>query len=147
MIQRTGHRYRDTASGKTLDVWFPQSNTRRRRGCLAEKLGLIQSDFVDVTIASLDDPPASTEDAYLRLHLLSERAVLPNKLNLDGIFGLLNNVAWTSAGPVLPAMVDELRERAAAEHHQLNVTSVDKFPRMTDYVVPSGSFTFVPAVR
>lgn len=138
MIQRTGHRYRDAASGSTLDVWFAPDNARRRRGCLAEKLGLITGDFVDVSIASLADKPASTEDAYLRLHLLSERAVKPNALNLDGVFGLLTNVAWTSAGPVLPARVPELREKVAAEFHQLAVTSVDKFPRMTDYVVPSG---------
>lgn len=138
MIQRTGHRYRDAASGNTLDVWFAPANARRKRGCLAEKLGLIVGDFVDVEIGSLADKPVSTEDAYLRLHLLSERAVRPNELNLEGIFGLLPNVAWTSAGPVLPALVPELRERAGVEFHQLSVTSVDKFPRMTDYVLPTG---------
>ncbi len=138
MIERTGHRYQDAASGNTLDVWFAPDNERRRRGCLAEKLGLIKGDLITVTIASLTDKPASTEDAYLRLHLLSERAVRPNELNLDGIFGLLPNVAWTSAGPVLPARVAELRDKAAADYHCLAVTSVDKFPRMTDYVVPGG---------
>ena len=91
-----------------------------------------------MAIASLDDKPATTEEAYLRLHLLSERAVLPNALNLDGIFALLPNVAWTSCGPVFPAQLEALRDKAAAEHVQVNVTSVDKFPRMTDYVVPAG---------
>ena len=137
-IQRTGHRYRDVASGKTLDVWFPRQPATSRRGCLAEKVGLIAGDVIEVTIASLADAPVSTEDAYLRLHLLSELAVKPNELNLDGLFGLLQNVAWTSAGPMLPALVEELRSRVAAEFHHLAVPSIDKFPRMTDYVVPVG---------
>lgn len=137
-FQRIGHRYRDTDSGKTLDVWYPPSNSPKRRGCLAEKLGLIASDFVDTRIETLDAPPGSTEDAYLRLHLLSERLVKPNEVNLDGIFGLLPNVAWTSAGPVLPARIEELRDLVAGEHHHLSVTSIDKFPRMTDYVNPAG---------
>ena len=137
-IQRTGHRYRDAETGKTIDVWFPLAAPGKHRGCLAEKLGLITGDFVDVTITSLDAAPVSTEDAWLRLHLLSERSVKPNELNLDGIFGLLTNVAWTSAGPVLPGKVDELRDLLAAEHQHLNVFSVDKFPRMTDYVIPEG---------
>jgi 2,3,4,5-tetrahydropyridine-2,6-dicarboxylate N-succinyltransferase len=137
-IQRTGHRYRDVATGKTLDVWFPVSSEPRRRRCLAEKVGFVEGDFVDVTIDSLAAAPVSTEEAYLRLHLLSERSVKPNEINLDGIFGLLPNIAWTSAGPVLPGRVDALRERLADEFHHLTVTSVDKFPRMTDYVIPEG---------
>ncbi|WP_153139070.1 DapH/DapD/GlmU-related protein [Paraburkholderia agricolaris] len=137
-IQRTGHRYRDTATGKTIDVWFPATGAGKKRGCLAEKVGVISGDFVDVVIESLETPPVSTEEAYLRLHLLSERSVKPNEINLDGIFGLLPNVAWTSAGAVFPANLDDLRDRLASEHHHLTVTSVDKFPRMTDYVVPEG---------
>jgi len=137
-IKRIGHRYIDSASGKTLDVWFPRSNKEIARSCLAQKVGLIKSDFVTVEIASVDDAPKSVEDAYLRLHLLSECAVRPNAINLDGVFGLLANVAWTSAGPVLPNEVENLRGLIAEENHQLNVTSIDKFPRMTDYVIPEG---------
>lgn len=137
-IQRMGHRYRDAETGRTLNVWFPPSNTRKNRSCLAEKVGLIKGDHVEITIETLDAAPTSTEDVYLRLHLLSERAVKPNEINLEGIFGLLPNVAWTSAGPVLPAKVEELHDLVAAEYHQLTVPSVDKFPRMTDYVVPEG---------
>lgn len=137
-IKRIGHRYIDSASGKTLDVWFPRSNKEIARSCLAQKVGLIKSDFVTVTIESVDDAPASVEDAYLRLHLLSECAVKPNQINLDGVFGLLNNVAWTSAGPVLPNEVENLRALIATEDHHLNVTCIDKFPRMTDYVIPEG---------
>ena len=137
-LQRTGHRYRDIATGKTLDVWFPRDPAHARRGCLAEKLGLIAGDVVEVAIESPDAAPASTEDVWLRLHLLSRREVKPNEINLEGIFGWLSNVAWTSAGPVLPARVEELRALAAAEFHHLAVPSVDKFPRMSDYVVPEG---------
>ncbi len=136
-IQRIGHRYRDTTSGKTLDVWYPQSNCLRARSCLAVKVGLITADVIELSI-NTTDTPVSTEDIYLRLHLLSERLVLPNEINLDGIFALLPNIAWTSAGPVLPTLVEELRERVAEFDHHLTVPSIDKFPRMTDYVIPSG---------
>ncbi|MDT0594934.1 DapH/DapD/GlmU-related protein [Glaciecola petra] len=137
-ISRIGHRYSDVQSGKTLDVWFPRDNKKLARSCLAEKVGIIKSDFITVDIDSLDEPAASAEEAYLRLHLLSECAVKPNGQNLDGIFGLLNNVAWTSAGPVLPNKVDELRSAISGEYHHLTITSIDKFPRMTDYVIPPG---------
>jgi len=137
-IQRTGHRYRDTYTGKTIDVWFATSGAGKKRSCLAEKVGLISGDLVEVVIESIEAPPVSTEDAYLRLHLLSDRTVKPNEINLDGIFGLLPNIAWTSAGPVLPGNVDDLRDRVASEYHHLTVSSVDKFPRMTDYIVPEG---------
>ncbi len=136
-IKRTGHRYIDVASGRTLDTWFPRFNQQIARGCMARKAGLIKSDFVEIEI-DLDVPPQTTEDAYLRLHLLSECAVKPHGLNLEGVFGLLPNVAWTSAGPVLPDLVDKLRGLLASENRQVNVTSVDKFPRMTDYVIPEG---------
>ncbi|WP_421706431.1 DapH/DapD/GlmU-related protein [Alloalcanivorax xenomutans] len=137
-MTRVGHSYRDTETGKVLDGWFPQSNTKRRRGCLAEKVGLIKGHFIEVTVESLDSAPTSTEEVYLRLHLLSERAVQPNEINLEGIFALLPNVAWTSAGPVLPGKVEELRALVASEYHHLAVPSIDKFPRMSDYVIPSG---------
>ena len=137
-IKRTGHRYIDAESGATLDTWFPRSNKAIARNCLAQDLGLIKSDFVEVEIESVDDAPKSAEEAYLRLHLLSECQYKPHEINLDGVFGLLNNVAWTTAGPVLPNKVEELREKMAESTHQLNVTSIDKFPRMTDYVIPEG---------
>lgn len=137
-IKRTGHRYFDVESGTTLDCWFPPGNDRLERGCLAKKVGLIKDDFVEIEIPDLSSAPASTEEVYLRLHLLSECEVKPNELNLDGIFSLLTNVAWTSAGPVLPNIVPELRRRIASENHHLVVFGVDKFPRMVDYVVPQG---------
>ncbi|MCK5902728.1 MAG: tetrahydrodipicolinate succinyltransferase [Cocleimonas sp.] len=136
-IKRIGHRYIDSASGKTIDTWFPRSNKEIARSCLAQKVGLIKSDFIEVEI-DIDRAPETTEDIYLRLHLLSECDVKPHGINLDGMFSLLPNIAWTSAGPVLPTTVETLRGLIAEENVQLNITSIDKFPRMTDYVIPEG---------
>jgi len=88
--------------------------------------------------ANLDLPPADSADAYLRLHLLSHRLVRPNSMNLDGIFGVLPNVGWTSLGPVAVSEIGAARQRALARGIHLDVRSVDKFPPMLDYVVPSG---------
>jgi 2,3,4,5-tetrahydropyridine-2-carboxylate N-succinyltransferase len=134
----TGHSYIDSASGATLDVWFPGADVSPKRSCLAERHGIIRGEQVEVTITSLDDPAVDASDAYLRLHLISRREIKPHEANLDGVFGLLSNVAWTSAGPVVPSRVDELRAAVADDGHDLHVTSVDKFPRMTDYVIPDG---------
>ena len=90
-VTRTGHKYFDAQSGKTLDVWFARSNQKIARSCLAQKVGLIQSEFIELSI-EIDQAPTSAEDAYLRLHLLSEGAVVPNSINIEGVFGLLNNV-------------------------------------------------------
>jgi 2,3,4,5-tetrahydropyridine-2-carboxylate N-succinyltransferase len=136
-MKRWGHRYIDCESGKTLDSWYPRSNQKRERSCLAQKLGVIESECFEVSV-DLETPPASVEDAYLRLHLLSECQKRPNEINLDGIFDVLNNVAWTSAGPVLPECVDLLREKLTAEYHHLTIYSIDKFPTMVDYVIPVG---------
>jgi 2,3,4,5-tetrahydropyridine-2-carboxylate N-succinyltransferase len=89
-------------------------------------------------IADLDQPPADSADAYLRLHLLSHRLMAPNSMNLDGIFKVLPNVCWTSLGPVAVSEIDAVRQRALAQGIHLEVRSVDKFPPMLDFVVPSG---------
>ena len=93
---------------------------------------------VRTVVTSLEDKPLDAHDVYLRLHLLSHRLVRPNGQNLEGIFGLLANVAWTSAGPVPADRVEQARLAVRAEGGHLTVYGVDKFPRMTDYVVPSG---------
>ena len=89
-------------------------------------------------VADLDQPPADSGDAYLRLHLLSHRLVRPNAVSLDGIFKVLPNVCWTSLGPVAVSEIDAVRQRALARGIHLEVRSVDKFPPMLDFVVPSG---------
>ncbi|MBK4120329.1 2,3,4,5-tetrahydropyridine-2,6-dicarboxylate N-succinyltransferase [Kocuria rhizophila] len=96
----------------------------------------VRSEIV-TTVIDLDEAPRDAADAYLRLHLLSHRLAQPNPINLDGVFGLLANVAWTSRGPVLAEELTRslLRLRAGGA---VTVFGVDKFPRMVDYVVPSG---------
>ena len=86
----------------------------------------------------VDEAPTSASDAYLRLHLLSHRLAAPRTLNLDGIFGQLNNVAWTNLGPVAVADLDDVRLKVKLTGGVLIVYGLDKFPRMTDYVIPSG---------
>ena len=91
-----------------------------------------------ITFLASDQAPASTPEAYLKLHLISHRLFRPHQVNLEGIFSLLPNVAWTNEGAIA---IDELPARqikARSEGRQLSVNSVDKFPKMTDYVVPSG---------
>lgn len=91
-----------------------------------------------ITVLADDGPIGTTEEAYLKLHLLSHRLALPNSLDLDGIFAVLPNVAWTSDGPIDVAELPERQLRARAAGRTLIVDAVDKFPRMVDYVVPSG---------
>ncbi len=88
---------------------------------------------IDLAVA-----PKDARDAYLRLHLLSHRLVKPHGASLDGIFGLLANVVWTSVGPCAVEGFELTRARLKAQHGHVSVISVDKFPRMVDYVVPSG---------
>jgi 2,3,4,5-tetrahydropyridine-2-carboxylate N-succinyltransferase len=89
-------------------------------------------------IDDLAAKPRDAHDAYLRLHLLSHRKVKPHGLSLDGVFGLLCNNAWTDAGPIAADELDAWRAFARARGVLLPVRSVDKFPRMTDYVIPAG---------
>jgi 2,3,4,5-tetrahydropyridine-2-carboxylate N-succinyltransferase len=135
----------DTASGRVLDAWFPEpalgdAPQRPAATGLEGREDAIRGTRTEVgwVRIDLDAAPRDVPDAYLRLHLLSHRLVRPNGLSLDGVFGVLPNVAWTSLGPVDPAVLPAVRHRARAAGVHLAVTGVDKFPRMTDYVVPSG---------
>jgi 2,3,4,5-tetrahydropyridine-2-carboxylate N-succinyltransferase len=89
-------------------------------------------------VIDTDSAIADGADAYLRLHLLSHRLVRPRSMNLDGIFGHLQNVAWTDRGPVPVTAVESVQWNLARQGRPFVVHGVDKFPRMTDYVVPSG---------
>ena len=145
------------AAGNTLDVWYPQlalgdapAETDRPN----HDFGVLAHDQADArgvrrvpvfTVSSLDEPISDAADAYLRLHLMSMRLAKPNTLNLDGIFGKLNNVVWTNYGPFAVEdfalrKLDVLKAAAGSPlpTADVNVLSVDKFPRMIDYVVPSG---------
>ena len=136
-----------TLSGSTvLDVWFPAPAL----GALAGKPAQLLLDAVgtddvrkvrrEVVSREIDlsQPPQDAVDAYLRLHLLSHRLVKPHGQSLDGIFGLLTNVVWTSAGPCAVEGFEEVRAALRARDGHVTIFSVDKFPRMVDYVIPSG---------
>lgn len=100
---------------------------------------LIQSKQQAVlVIIESDDTATSTPEVYLKLHLLSHRLVKPHGINLTGIFGLLPNVAWTNKGPIDLSELSEQQLKARTSGEFIEVKSVDKFPQMTDYVVPSG---------
>jgi len=130
--------------GRLLDAWFPSPALGARHVAMLDlptgrdDLRGVRTERVIVEISSLASPPVDALDVYLRLHLLSHRLVRPHEVSLEGVFGLLTNVAWTSLGPVPAEGVDEVRLRARSTGHRLEVYGVDKFPRMTDYVVPSG---------
>ncbi|WP_405800168.1 2,3,4,5-tetrahydropyridine-2,6-dicarboxylate N-succinyltransferase [Streptomyces sp. NBC_01506] len=150
-----------TEDGTVLDTWYPApvlsdepgpaGTERLTADRAAELLGdaarkavgpdprrAVEVVAVRTVIASLEDKPLDAHDAYLRLHLLSHRLVKPHGQSLDGLFGLLANVAWTSLGPVAVDALETVRLNARAQGLHLQVTSVDKFPRMTDYVAPKG---------
>lgn len=144
-----------TAEGTVLDAWFPEpelgtdGDTGTVRLSVAEvgpDLGELETRddqrdvdvvIVRTTIASLEDKPVDAFDAYLRLHLLSHRLIAPHGANVDGIFGLLANVVWTNHGP---CAVDgfELTRARLRRRGPVTVYGVDKFPRMVDYVMPTG---------
>jgi 2,3,4,5-tetrahydropyridine-2-carboxylate N-succinyltransferase len=143
------------ADGTVLDTWFPEpelsgdgpSGTNRLSVAeVSEDLAVlagrdeerdVETVVVRTTIASLDDKPADAFDAYLRLHLLSHRLIAPHGANMDGIFGVLSNVVWTNYGP---CAVDgfELTRARLRKRGPVSVYGVDKFPRMVDYVLPTG---------
>jgi len=93
---------------------------------------------VIVCLVSVDAPPQSIPEAFLKLHLLSHRHVLPHQLNLNGMFGVLKNLAWTNLGPIDLDDLPALQLAARLEGKFINVETVDKFPKMTNYVVPRG---------
>jgi 2,3,4,5-tetrahydropyridine-2-carboxylate N-succinyltransferase len=136
-----------TLSGSTvLDVWFPSPALGALTGtpdaalaalAVADADRGITREVVSIEI-DLTEAPADAKDAYLRLHLLSHRLVKPHGQSLDGIFGLLANVVWTSVGPCAVEGFELTRAKLKAKYGTVIVYSVDKFPRMVDYVIPSG---------
>lgn len=149
-----------TVDGRVLDSWFPHprltsagnaQGTRRlsQQDAIAalgddagrciglDKMRNVEIVAIRTQIPSLEDAPIDAHDVYLRLHLLSHRLIKPHGVNLSGIFGLLSNVAWTTIGPCAVEQVEKVRMRARASGTPFEVSGVDKFPRMTDYVVPA----------
>ena len=133
-----------TDDGQVLDTWYPAPALSEVAApvegieALAGPDGLrgVRREVVSRVI-DLDAPPVDAGDAYLRLHLLSHRLVQPHGCDLTGVFGLLANVVWTSAGPCAVEGFEAIRLRLLGRGPVL-VHSVDKFPRMVDYVLPTG---------
>ena len=133
-------------NGEVLDVWYDSIGLAK----LAENNGPDLTHFVGTDSTrgvtkskvaieiDLDSAPKDVADAYLRLHLLSHRIVKPHGQSLEGIFGILNNVVWTSAGPCSVSTFSSVGPALRAKYGTLTVFAVDKFPRMVDYVVPEG---------
>ena len=135
-----------TSSGEVLDTWYSDLGLGELASHpapdLKDLLGIDSIRDVTRTVVALeidlDSAPTNVSDTYLRLSLLSHRIVRPHGLNLDGIFGMLPNVAWTSAGPCSLSTFNQVAPRLRAKLGALTVYGVDKFPRMVDYVVPEG---------
>jgi len=142
----SGHGIATISNGTTLDVWFPSPSLSPISASVPTELtslaGADAARGVTREVISIEiditKAPTNAADAYLRLHLLSHRLVKPHGVALDGIFGLLSNVVWTSVGPCAVDGFEITRARLKAAHGHVSVYGVDKFPRMVDYVVPSG---------
>ncbi|MCC6498598.1 MAG: 2,3,4,5-tetrahydropyridine-2,6-dicarboxylate N-succinyltransferase [Propionibacteriaceae bacterium] len=134
-------------SGQVLDAWFPDpalgaaTDRKAPRALVAaaqrDDERRVQSEPILVEI-DLDEPPTEVADAYLRLHLLSARICRPRTIDLTGIFGVLPNVVWTNFGPCAVDGFEDVRLALQSARGRVSVAGVDKFPRMTDYVLPSG---------
>ena len=141
-----GHGIATVAGSTVLDVWFPSPALGALTGApdatLTSMVGSDEARGVTRELVSLEIDltvaPKDAKDAYLRLHLLSHRLVKPHGQSLEGIFGLLTNVVWTSAGPCAVDGFEATRAKLKAKYGHVSVFSVDKFPRMVDYVIPSG---------
>ena len=133
-------------SGPVLDTWFPEPVLGNLStpvlpflSALAgvDEIRGVKREVVSLEI-DLDKAPDSVSDAYLRLHLLSHRVIKPHEANVEGIFGVLSNVVWTSVGPCPVENFEITRANLKQKYGAITVLSVDKFPRMVDYVIPSG---------
>ena len=133
-------------SGAVLDTWFPEPMLGNLSTpvlpFLSELAGVdevrgVKREVVSVEI-DLENAPETVSDAYLRLHLLSHRVIKPHGANVEGIFTILNNVVWTSVGPCSVDNFEITRAKLKQKYGAITVLAVDKFPRMVDYVIPSG---------
>jgi len=133
-------------SGAVLDTWFPEPALGNLSAPVlpflsalagVDEIRGVKREVVSLEI-DLNKAPESVSDAYLRLHLLSHRVIKPHGANVEGIFGILNNVVWTSVGPCPVENFEIIRANLKQKFGVITVLSVDKFPRMVDYVIPSG---------
>ena len=133
-------------SGAVLDSYFKELGLGKLsdskapkllKPAAADEIRGVRSEPISIEI-DLNAAPKDVPDVYLRLHLLSHRIIKPHGAALDGIFGLLNNVVWTSVGPCAINDFEDVRDELRKAHGSFTIFSVDKFPRMVDYVIPEG---------
>ena len=155
------------SAGKTLDAYFPKivfkDMQRNGKDLFSIWNNLLDSDVCEITDLSLlnlseDELPSSlgenikmvlcritqdqkinnVEEAYLKLHLLSYKFFQPNTLNLDNLFNILPNVAWTNKGPIDLSEIEQKILESKSQNISIEIKSIDKFPRLVDYIVPAG---------
>lgn len=133
-------------NGEILEVFYPAPSLGLNPNSIddfesalgVDPIRLVNKVQLETTISDLASPIVDVADAYLRLHLLSHRLVKPRSINLDNIFSILPNLIWTNYGAIAISELNKTKARAMAKSLPFNVLSVDKFPRMVDYVIPSG---------
>ena len=127
-----------SSSGETLDAYFPVIKFNDQKTDIQDITDSLEKEVVEIhwTQKDLDEPIEDVVSAYLKLHLISYRFVLPNSINLDGLFNALPNVAWTNKGPI---SIDEIDQELLNSKHNKNnlfIRSLDKFPQLVDYIIP-----------
>ena len=126
-------------SGEILDVYFSNiefGDIKVKNKDCEKKLSTQENIQLNWTIDDLEKPIQNVQEAYLKLHLLSHKFVLPNTINLEGLFSCLPNVAWTNKGPVSVDEIDEMLSQSKYRENDLYIKSLDKFPCLTDYIIP-----------
>ena len=128
-----------SSSGETLDAYFPVIEFNDQKTDIQDiSTDNLEKEVVEIhwTQKDLDKPIEDVVSAYLKLHLISYRFVLPNSINLDGLFNALPNVAWTNKGPISIDEIDQELLDSKQNKNDLFIRSLDKFPQLVDYIIP-----------
>ena len=128
-----------SSSGETLDAYFPVIEFNDQKTDIQDiSTDNLEKEVVEIhwTQKDLDKPIEDVVSAYLKLHLISYRFVLPNSINLDGLFNTLPNVAWTNKGPISIDEIDQKLLKSKQNKNDLFIRSLDKFPQLVDYIIP-----------
>ena len=128
-----------SSSGETLDAYFPVIEFNDQKTDIQDiNTDNLEKEVVEIhwTQKDLDEPIEDVVSAYLKLHLISYRFVLPNSINLDGLFNALPNVAWTNKGPISIDEIDQELLNSKQNKNNLFIRSLDKFPQLVDYIIP-----------
>jgi|TARA_B100001057_G_scaffold236929_1_gene237263 2,3,4,5-tetrahydropyridine-2-carboxylate N-succinyltransferase len=128
-----------SAKGEILDVYFPCIEYGEKR--ISSELQIsnnLNQELIEINWneEDLGKPIENVEGAYLKLQLLSNKFVLPNSININGLFSNIPNVVWTNQGPISIEEIDKKLHESKLNNNDLHIKSVDKFPCLTDYIVP-----------